>query len=315
MGYNISEVSGTFSSASTLDNWTFDADLTDPSVTTVSGDFDVVPILGGGASGEADDYAFGPLSSTAWGSLSFDTSTGEFTFTIDRAAVIASGSDQTVTFLVTGTSGGDLDEDTVIINILICVARGTMIATPEGDVPVETLDPGDPVLTADGRTETVRWIGARRIGSDELRRDPALRPIRIGPSALGPGRPTRELRVSPQHRIALDDWRSELFFGAPSVLAPAKGLLNDGSITVDRDCVEVEYFHILFDRHEIILTEGLPTESFFPGSYALSELDGAVLDELLTLFPELRSGTAGMAAARRGVRPWEARLLSGGGRK
>ena len=314
MGYNISEVSGTFTSGSGVDDWTFDADLADPAVTTVSGDFDVVPLFGG-APGEADSYAFSPLSTTAWGTLSFNATTGEFTFKIDRAAVIASGSDQTVSFTVTGTSGAQTDEDTVTINILICVARGTMIATPDGDVAVEALGPDDPVLTADGRVVPVRWIGSRRIGKDELDREPSLRPIRIRTGALGPGRPSRELRVSPQHRVALDDWRSELFFGEPFVLAPAKGLLNDGSVSVDRDCEEVEYFHILFDRHEIILTEGLPTESFYPGSYALAELDRAVLDELLALFPEFRTGTPGMAAARRGVRIWEARLLSEDGRE
>lgn len=312
MGYNISEVSGTFASASGFDDWTFDADLSDPSVTTVSGDFAVVPLFGGGGPTEAGSYAFSPLSSTAWGTLSFNTSTGQFTFTIDRAAVIASGTDQTVTFSVTGTTGSSSDTDTVTINILICVARGTKIATPAGGVAVEALAPGDAVLTVDGRAEPIRWIGSRRIGKDELRRDPALRPIRIATGALGPGRPSRDLRVSPQHRIALDDWRSEVFFAEPFVLAPAKGLLNDRTITVDRDCEDVEYFHLLFDRHEIILTEGLPTESFYPGSYALSELERGIRDELLRLFPQFGAEARGTPVAGPGVRPWEARLISEG---
>ena len=99
MGYNISEVSGTFTSGSGVDDWTFDADLADPAVTTVSGDLDVVPLFGG-APGEADSYAFSPLSTTAWGTLAFNATTGEFTFTIDRAAVIASGSTETSTVVV-----------------------------------------------------------------------------------------------------------------------------------------------------------------------------------------------------------------------
>jgi VCBS repeat-containing protein len=310
VGYNISEVSGSATSAGGLDDWVFDADLSDTSLTTITGDFDVTSVFGGGSTGEADIYTVSPLSTTAWGTLSLDSATGELTFTIDRAAVIASGSDQVVTFTITGTSGANTDTDNVTINLLICVARGTRIATPDGEIAVEELTPGRTVLMADGRAEPIRWIGSRRITREELDRDPALRPIRIRPDAFGAGRPARDLRVSPQHRILLDDWRSELLFGETRTLAPAKGLVNDRAIVVDRTCDEVEYFHLLFDRHEIILTEGLPTESFYPGSYALTELDRDAHDELCRLFPEFRDHAAYGAPAAPGLRPWEARLLS-----
>jgi len=314
MGYNIVEATGTFTGSGTLnaDIWTFDADFTEPFFTTVTGDFNVA--TGANTNGEATNgYAFSALSTSQWGSLAFDTVTGVFTFTIDRAAVIDSGSDQQVTFTVTGTSGASSDTDTVIINILICVTRGTQIDTPSGPVLVEDLSIGDRVLTADGRPEPIRWIGARRVAADELARTPSLRPVRIAAGAFGPGRPTRDLRVSPQHRILVTGWRAQLFFGEDAVLAPAKGLVGGQDVQVDNAVREVEYFHLMFDSHEVILTEGLPTESFLPGPYSLDELDIAARQELLTLFPELdpANGHAGVVSpARPGLRPWEARLLA-----
>lgn len=311
MAYNISEVSGDSvgSGLASADIWTFTADIADPAVTTVSGDFNVVP-LGGGAQSEATNgYTFGPLSTTQWGTLSFNTVTGTFTFTINRAAVFASGSDQTVTFTVVGRSGGSEDDDRVVINILICVARGTHVATPEGEVRVEDIRPGDLVLTADGRAEPVRWIGSRRLAAPELAADPALRPIRIAAGAFGPARPARDLRVSPQHRVLLSGWQAELLFGQERVLVPAKGLVDDQGVRVDQSTEEVEYFHILLGRHEVILTEGLPTESFFPGPHSLAELDRPVRVELLRLFPGLAEATVPFEPAEPGLRPWEARLM------
>lgn len=311
MGYNISEVSGGSVGGGTanVDTWTFTADLDDPSVTIVGGNFNVAPI-DGGAQSEAGEYIFGTLSTTQWGTLSFDTDTGVFTFTIDRAAVFASGTDQTVSFTVTGETGTSSDTDTVIINILICVARGTVIATPAGPVPVEELCPGDLVLTADGRHEPIRWLGSRIVTSAELSADTSLRPIRISAGAFGSGLPARDLRVSPQHRVLVTGWRAELLFGEESVLVPAKGLVDDHLVGVDYSAEEVQYFHLLFDRHEVILTEGLPTESFYPAPHSMGELDGPVRAEILRIFPELGGESAPFQPAAPGLRIWEARLLA-----
>lgn len=291
MGYNISEVTGATGGGTLgLDTWTFDVTLNGTGVTVVSGDFDEVPI-GGGPSSEADQgYDFVIDSGSEFGSLSFNATTGEFTFTIDRSAVFDTGSDQTVVISVTGTDTDGSDTDTLNINLLICVARGTLIETKAGPKRVETLNPGDLIVTMDGPARPVRWIGSRKVLGPELRSDPSLRPIRIAKGALGHQLPKRELTVSPQHRILVADWRAEIFFGRDEVLVPAKALLNDTTIQVDRKTDHVEYFHILFDNHEIMYTEGLPTESFYPSSYALSEISEEARTEIGTLFPELASG-------------------------
>lgn len=311
MGYNISEVTGSTGSGSAgLNTWTFDVALNGNDVTTVSGDFDEVPIGGGGASEANQGYDFSVTSGDEYGDLTFDATTGEFTFTIDRDAVFASGSDQTIVIAVTGSDSQGTDSDTIVINVTICVARGTLIDTETGPVPVEDLRIGDRVLTVDGPAQPVRWVGCRHVPARELSADPSLRPVRISAGAFGPGQPARDLTVSPQHRVLVDDWRAELFFGTQQVLVPAKGLVNDLTIRVDHDAPGIDYFHVLFDRHEIMLTEGLPTESFHPGDYALRELGDATRAELYKLFPHLIDGAGAPETARMVLRPWETALLA-----
>lgn len=311
MGYNISEVTGaTGGGTLNLNTWTFDVTLNGTSTTTVSGDFDEVPI-GGGTPGEASGgYTFLVVSGGQYGTLTnADTVTGEFTFLIDRSEVFDSGTDQIVEITVTGTNGTDTDDDTLFINLLICVARGTMIETAIGPVPVEQLSPDDMVLTVDGPPQPVRWVGSRFVSAMELRADPALRPIRIEAGAFGRNSPSRDLLVSPQHRILLGGSPVELLFGEQEVIVPAKGLVNETSICIDTGVREVEYFHVLFDRHEIMYTEGLATESFHPGGYALRELGSEARSELFALFPELAEEENLPQTARKALRPWEGALL------
>lgn len=312
--YNISEISGEASDGP--DAWTYTVDLTDPSVTVVTGDFNVVDLLTGNDLGEAaDGYTFTDLSPELvdedFGRLEFDETDGTFTFFIDRQAIIASGSDQVVSFTVTGFDGGDSDDDTVTITLLICLAGGTLVDTQDGRRAVETLKPGDRVKTLDAGFQTLRWAGSRRIGAAELQANPELKPIQIRKDALGPGRPFRDLRVSPQHRVLLRDWRAQMLFGEDEVLAPAKALLNDSTILVDHRAEEVTYHHLLFASHQIIVTDGAETESFYPGEFTLGALAEDTRDELLTLFPDLRPDQSGYgAAARRMLRVTEAQLLA-----
>ena len=79
---------------------------------------------------------------------------------------------------------------------------------------------------------------------------------------------------------------NELLFDHPEVLIPAKHLIN-GRTVVQEECAEVTYFHMLFDQHEIILAEGAPVESFYPGSIGASAFEDDTRDELRELFPEL----------------------------
>ncbi len=178
-----------------------------------------------------------------------------------------------------GVNYEDLDGITVSSP---CLCRGTLIETDQGDVAVEDLTEGMMVRTADHGMQPIRWIGfAKRAAVGDTA------PILIRRGALGN---TRDLRVSPQHRMLLQGWQAELLFQEHEVLATAKSLVNDHSI-IRVEGGDVEYFHILFDTHQIIWAEGAPTESFHPGEQGWKSLDAPTRDEILDLFPEFADGS------------------------
>lgn len=175
-----------------------------------------------------------------------------------------------------------------------CFCRGTLIATNRGEVPVEQLEVADMVVTRDHGLRPLRWIGSRVLDAVDLAAVPRLRPIRIRAGALGHDLPSRDLLVSPQHRILVRSAIAQRMFGCAEVLVAAKQLLQiEGFEQVDAS--EVEYFHLLFDAHEIVRSNGAETESLYTGPQALRAVGAAARDEILTLFPQLRD-TPGVAA-------------------
>ncbi|MEL6914483.1 MAG: Hint domain-containing protein [Pseudomonadota bacterium] len=197
---------------------------------------------------------------------------------------------------------GVTDVGFVEIDTIPCFVAGTLILTPEGERRIETLDVGDLVLTHDGGPQPIRWIGTRTV-----RAEGALAPIRIEAGALGDH---RHLLVSPQHRVLIQDTLSELLFGEPEVLVSAKYLVNDRSIRAMEGGF-VTYVHMLFDRHEVVFSEGLATESFLPGPQTTECFEADILEEICAIFPELdpRTGLGYSPAARRTLKAHEARVL------
>jgi hypothetical protein len=135
-----------------------------------------------------------------------------------------------------------------------CFLTGTLIATPDGERAVETLQAGDLVLTAEGQAVPVRWIGFTVISglfADHGR----LGPIRIAAGALDEALPARDLLVSPGHALFLD-----------GALVNAAALVNGTTIRREQmGTADVTYYHLELDTHTVILAEGVPTESFLDG--------------------------------------------------
>jgi hypothetical protein len=163
-----------------------------------------------------------------------------------------------------------------------CFAQGTIIATPWGEKPVEYLKPGNLVLTRDNGVQDIRWIGSRHIGWKTLSQNAHLRPVLIRSGALGTASPVHDLCVSPNHRVLVRDETGE------EVLAAAKQLVGNPGIE-EVAAMGVTYYHIMFERHQVLLSDGLWTESFQPSDYALGTVGNAARAEILTLFPELRT--------------------------
>ncbi len=137
-----------------------------------------------------------------------------------------------------------------------CYAEGTRILTPHGERAIETLRPGDAVLTASGRVRPVRWTGHRRVDLARHRKPHDVMPIRVRAHAFAPGQPSRDLVLSPDHAVfAPGD------AGGPGVLIPIRYLLNGASIVQERTR-HVTWWHVELDAHDIVLANGLPAESY-----------------------------------------------------
>jgi len=164
------------------------------------------------------------------------------------------------------TSGGASQVGLEIGEFVACFAQGTRIATPNGMRCVEDVSVGDEVVTVSGGSQAIEWIGCRRIDCHHYRNRGRVWPIRIAPHAFGQGRPDRALLLSPDHSVFVD-----------GVLIPIKFLVND--VTIAQIEVErITYYHIELARHDVVLAEGLPVESY---------LDCG--DRVITLYPDFAS--------------------------
>ena len=190
--------------------------------------------------------------------------------------------------------------------VIICFAQGTVIHTDLGPVAVESLAVGNLVETRDRGVQPIPWIGKRVLDTLDLARHPQLRPVCFKAGSLGRDLPYKDLTVSPQHRMMLTGWQAELHFGEPEVLAPAVGFVNDNNIFVEDYMPMVCYFHLLFDRHEIIMANGVWSESLHAGEMAMASMSDAARDELNLIFPDAPSELPNRITARPVARKGEA---------
>ncbi|RDW12051.1 Hint domain-containing protein [Paracoccus thiocyanatus] len=121
---------------------------------------------------------------------------------------------------------------------------------------------------------------------------------------------TSDLVVSPQHRILLRSRAALRMFGTNEILAAAKQLLQIDGVDLATDLAEVEYVHILFDRHEVVWANGTATESLYLGPQALGALPAKAVEEILAIFPELTERTHVPEGARMLVSGRKARKLA-----
>ncbi len=218
---------------------------------------------------------------------------GVWTYSANNAnpSIQALDSGDTLTEVFNVTSTGGASTITITINGVDeppCFTRGTLIDTPHGPRPVESLAPGDAVLTADNGVQHIRWIGSRRMALGSSLANDKLRPVRLRKDSIAPGIPARDVVVSPMHRVLLAGAPSQLLFGRDEVLAPVRHLVN-GQTILTEPVAEVEYFHLLFESHQILMSAHLKSESFYPGGVGLGGFDAQTREEVLALFPELRT--------------------------
>lgn len=170
---------------------------------------------------------------------------------------------------------------------VICFTPGTRLETPFGPRPVEALGEGDLVQTRDNGAQPVLWIGSRRVTGARLQVMPQLRPVRLRPGSLGIERPDQELLVSPEHRMLVRGRAAQALFNTDEVLVAARDLVNGTTVIEDHAVREVTYVHLLLPNHEILVANGVETESFHPANADLGTLAEADRSRLLAHMPGL----------------------------
>ena len=176
--------------------------------------------------------------------------------------------------------------------IPLCLAGETLVSTREGRKEARTIVVGDEVWTKDNGYQAVRWVGKKSLDTAYLALHQQHVPVVFEPGSLGGGLPSRQMTLSPLHRLLISTAEISLMFGDDTVLVAAREMVNGSTIRFDRERTSVDYIHLMFDRHEIIEAEGSLVESFHPNERSLSVLDHQVRKELFELFPELQNISA-----------------------
>jgi hypothetical protein len=151
--------------------------------------------------------------------------------------------------------GADRDIAAAKFGDVACVrfAKGTHITLASGaQVPIEILKLGDRVVTRDAGPQEIRWIG-----ETTLRAVGDYAPVVITEGALFN---TRDLVLSPDHRLFIYQREDRLGAGRPEVLVKVRHLINDDTV-YRQDGGFFDFFQILFDDHQIIYAEGIAAET------------------------------------------------------
>lgn len=175
---------------------------------------------------------------------------------------------------------------------LACYAEGTLIDTPNGVVAIETLSAGDLVLTKDNSVQKIRWVRQHHqmlesVSSDE-------KPVLIQKGALGGGRPTQNLIVSPQHRILVGGSGQLDAFFPTECFVPAKALVGLPRIRHMAGKQKVLWCHFACDKHEVINANGCLSETMLLGPMVLKALSRKEYSEVFREFGPLRQDTASL---------------------
>lgn len=140
------------------------------------------------------------------------------------------------------------------MGIPTCYVSGSRIRAARGDVEIDTITVGEDVVVIRDNQETlepVKWIGYSNVDIGRHAHPEQAAPIRVRRGAISDNQPSRDLVLSPEHCLIID----ERCF-------PVKLLVNGGSIVSERDGAPVKYYHLELERHGILLAENTPSESY-----------------------------------------------------
>lgn len=171
------------------------------------------------------------------------------------------------------------------------LARGSVIATEAGPVAVEDLVPGMRALTAEGRAETITWVGSMVLypnsapGGERGAEPVAL--TRITAEAFGQGRPANDIVLGPRARLCLREARLKRATGLDVAFVPARAFVDGVSVIEVMPAAPVTLYHLILERHGALKLAGLELEAFHPGEGVERMIEPRMLSLFAAQFPQL----------------------------
>lgn len=129
---------------------------------------------------------------------------------------------------------------------------GARILTMNGYVSVDTLTPGDRIVTRSG-VATLRTLHTHT---------QLLNPVIVAQSALGYSRPESQLFVAPEQEVYVRDWRAQALFGCDQVIMPVSRLVDDKFIKWGQVARTYQTYHLGFNQEEVFYADGVELLSF-----------------------------------------------------
>ena len=204
------------------------------------------------------------------------------------------------------------DSDFGLDDICGAFSRGTLIEGADGPIAVEDIDPGTMIRTVDNGLQPVRWVARCTPDFTERGASDDFLPVRVRADTMGELRPDTDLVVSSRFRFLLTGAGCRAAFGHDEMLAPVRAYTDGDRISPVYNVHALEFFNIMFDRHQLVRANGLVTESFHPGTYGMATMPPEVRREMMRLFPHLGGDMAAFGpVARPRLRAFEAAALRG----
>lgn len=127
------------------------------------------------------------------------------------------------------------------------LVAGCPVLTLSGVRPVETIQPGDRVITRNG-TRSVLAVDTVVLSMGRV--------VRISEGVLGKDRPEADVCVTPDQPILIRDWRAKALVGTAQAVVAAKDLC-DGDYIRAEDQAELRIVSLRFAGPEVIYAAGL----------------------------------------------------------
>ncbi len=173
----------------------------------------------------------------------------------------------------------------VFENAFASLARGTLIATQDGPVAIEDLQPGMMLRTADNGFQPVLWIGSMTIVPHIPRHAKTICTLmRVTADSLGLNRPMPDLMLAPGARMLHRPTRDQ-----QAILSPLQNHCDGESIIRISPPTPVSVFHLAFARQQIIYANGLEIESYHPEVRIETRMSREMLALFLNLFPHVEN--------------------------